>query len=198
MHILSVGTIITIIHSSAVVCASSFVPPIRSKPKVATIKSSPGSARDLSLLTPLCLVDPTQSSNDSGTNDNEKEESWEGFNPFKRKESSTPLPSILASSNISVRKIRMQELTNELFLNVSIDDDVDARAQNANVLNLILSKNVDLLLEPLEEEDAVGMDEDSIYDPGMTRDERFGRYEFVMREREAKAVNKGGDFLCRG
>jgi len=44
-------------------------------------------------------------------------------------------------------------------------------------------------MEPLEEEDAVGMDEDSIYEGGMTRDERFGRYESVMREREGRAVN---------
>jgi len=86
----------------------------------------------------------------------------------------------------------MQELTNELFLNISTDDDDDAdtKAKNAQVLNRILSKNTNLLLEPLEEDDAVGMDEDSIYDAGMTRDERFGRYELVMRERERKAVNK--------
>lgn len=190
-HIQIVGAIVTtILHHSDAIHASSFVPSFLSKKGGATAASSPPSTRDLHQPAPF-LVDPTQSSNDSG-GDGEKEESWEGFNPFKRKASSTPLPSILASPTVSVRKIRMQELTNELLLNVSMndDDDADAKAKNADILNSILSKNTDLLLEPLEEDNAVGMDEDSIYDAGMTRDERFERYESVMREREAKAVNK--------
>jgi len=70
---------------------------------------------------------------------------------------------------------------NELLLNVFENED--------EVLIRILSKKEELLIEPLEEEDALGMDEDSIYDEGMTRKERFGRYERVMREREEKAVN---------
>ena len=43
-------------------------------------------------------------------------------------------------------------------------------------------------MEPLVEEDAV-MAEDSIYTRGMTREERFERYESEMVEREGKALN---------
>ena len=49
-------------------------------------------------------------------------------------------------------------------------------------------ENEELLLEPLLEDDAV-MDEDSIYDLGMNRDQRFERYSQVMLEREETAVN---------
>ena len=69
---------------------------------------------------------------------------------------------------------------NDLLQNATEDDEV---------LRQILSKNEELLLEPLEEDDAV-MDSDSIYSVGMTREERFRRYEEVMGEREAKAVNR--------
>jgi hypothetical protein len=43
-------------------------------------------------------------------------------------------------------------------------------------------------MEPLNDDDAV-LDEDSIYEPGMTREERFDRYDSAMSTREASAVN---------
>lgn len=77
---------------------------------------------------------------------------------------------------------------NDLLLNVPSDDE----GGGGGALNEILERNVELLMEPLEEDGAmVGMDGDSIYDQGMTREERFGRYDSVMREREARAVNRG-------
>jgi hypothetical protein len=53
----------------------------------------------------------------------------------------------------------------------------------------ILLANEELIMEPLLDDDAV-MDEDSIYDVGMTREERFDRYEKRMLVREEEAFNR--------
>jgi len=60
----------------------------------------------------------------------------------------------------------------------------------------ILIENEELIMEPLLDDDAV-MDEDSIYDVGMNREERFERYESVMLERERKVVNKNVENILR-
>lgn len=114
--------------------------------------------------------------------DDDKPESsneFEGFNPFNRKETIAQrrAPQVLGSSTISVRKMRMKEVMSNLL---SADESDYER---------ILLENEDLIMEPLLEDDAV-MDEDSIYELGMTREERFERYELTMMDREAKAVNK--------
>jgi len=110
---------------------------------------------------------------------NSGNEEWEGFNPFKRQiQSTVPMPSIPGSSTHSLRKILIQDLMNDLLENT--EDDA--------ILEKILSKNVDLLMEPLNADDAL-MDEDSIYSPEMTREERFKIYDQVMQQREKKAVN---------
>lgn len=68
-------------------------------------------------------------------------------------------------------------------------------ADESQMQNLLL-ENEELLMEPLLFEDAV-LDKNTIYDRGMSKDERFDRYESVMLEREEKAVNKNvGRILC--
>jgi hypothetical protein len=122
----------------------------------------------------------------NNNNDTGEEDSWEGFNPFEKKKTKTPLnPLIGSNNNISLRQLRMKELMNKLLQNVSLEDDND----NANILGSILDQNRELLLEPLNEDEAV-MDEDSIYEPGMSREERFDRYDQVMEQRIEKSMNK--------
>lgn len=105
-----------------------------------------------------------------------EDSSWDGFNPFERKETSTRIPSILSSNKISVRQMRMKELMSTLL--TSEPEKYDA----------ILLNHEELIMEPLNDDDAV-LDEDSIYEPGMTREERFDRYDSAMSAREAAAVN---------
>ncbi len=79
----------------------------------------------------------------------------------------------------------MKDLMNTLLQNVSLVD----QNENKDKLISILQEHSDLILEPLNDDDCV-MDEDSIYDPGMTREERYVRYDDVMEQRIEKAVNK--------
>jgi len=60
----------------------------------------------------------------------------------------------------------------------------------------ILIENEELIMGPLLDDDAV-MDEDSIYDVGMNREERFERYESAMLDRERKVVNKNVEKILR-
>jgi len=91
------------------------------------------------------------------------ENEFEGFNPFNRKETSTTqrAPQVL-SSTISLRQLRMKDVMTTLL--------------NTDETNFesILIENEELIMEPLLDDDAV-MDEDSIYDVGMNREERFER-----------------------
>lgn len=112
----------------------------------------------------------------NSADDQEDSSSWDGFNPFERKETSTRIPSILSSNKISVRQMRMKELMSTLL--TSEPEKYDA----------ILLNHEELIMEPLNDDDAV-LDEDSIYEPGMTREERFERYDSAMSTREASAVN---------
>ena len=112
------------------------------------------------------------------SDDNNNEDNWDDFNPFKRK-TDNPVNSLLEASTLSLRRMRMKELMNTLLENSLKDDEA---------INSILLENEQLLLEPLTEDDAV-MDEDTIYDPGMSRDQRFETYSKVMLEREETAVN---------
>lgn len=80
----------------------------------------------------------------------------------------------------------MQELMGKL---------INANTENDEIPALLMS-NEEFLMEPLEDDDAV-MDEDSIYDLGMSREERFERYNKVMQEREEKAVNKKVEVILK-
>ena len=87
----------------------------------------------------------------------------------------------------------MKELMNTLLQNVSIyggdDHEKEEEEENNQKLLSILNENSELILEPLIEDDAL-MDGDSIYDVGMSKEERFIRYNEVMEQRIEKAVNK--------
>jgi len=126
-------------------------------------------------------------------NSETEENSWEGFNPFEKKKTATTLNPLITSNNqISLRQLRMKELMNTLLQKVSLDEiesNGDGENKNDAALYDILDQNSELLLEPLNDADAV-MDRESIYDPGMSRDERFDRYDQVMEERIEKASNK--------
>lgn len=136
---------------------------------------------------PISLFSFLKNSNDE---DNENNNSFEGFNPFEKKKSMALNPLISSNTSISLRQLRMNELMNTLLQNVSIDDDNngdDDENSNKSLLISILDKNSELLLEPLVDDNAM-MDEDSIYEPGMSRDERFIRYDEVMEQRIQKAT----------
>ena len=111
-------------------------------------------------------------------NSNSSNNNFEGFNPFNRKETITTqrAPQIL-SSTISLRQLRMKDVVSTLL-----------NADESNYEKILL-ENEELIMEPLLDDDAV-MDEDSIYDVGMTREERFERYENAMLDREEKAINR--------
>lgn len=70
----------------------------------------------------------------------------------------------------------MQELTQDMLSDINNDDKVQE----------LLEKAKQFLLEPLENDDTV-LDQDSIYDPGMTREERYERYRTTMEVRIGKA-----------
>ena len=118
---------------------------------------------------------------------------FEGFNPFEKKQSKTLNPLITSNNNLSLRQLRMKELMNTLLQNVSIyggdDHEKEEEEENNQKLLSILNENSELILEPLIEDDAL-MDGDSIYDVGMSKEERFIRYNEVMEQRIEKAVNK--------
>ena len=72
----------------------------------------------------------------------------------------------------------MQELMGNL-LNV---------ANNDGAMNDLLEDARELLLEPLEDDDAV-LEKDSIYKPGMSREVRYETYKSTMQERIQTARN---------
>ena len=115
------------------------------------------------------------------------ENDFKDFNPFEKKNSNTINPLITSNNKISLRQLRMKEVMNTLLQKVSLDED--EKTANEKILLFILNEHSELILEPLVDDNAV-MDEDSIYDPGMTKDERFERYDTVMNQRIDKATNK--------
>ena len=72
---------------------------------------------------------------------------------------------------------------------MNVADEPDAMAA-------ILKSNEALLMEPLEEDDAV-LDTDSIYKPGMTRTDRYQIYRKTMEERVATARNSSVRVVLR-
>eukprot|EP00546_Thalassionema_frauenfeldii_P011686 CAMPEP_0178928520 /NCGR_PEP_ID=MMETSP0786-20121207/19955_1 /TAXON_ID=186022 /ORGANISM="Thalassionema frauenfeldii, Strain CCMP 1798" /LENGTH=135 /DNA_ID=CAMNT_0020604405 /DNA_START=130 /DNA_END=534 /DNA_ORIENTATION=- len=103
------------------------------------------------------------------TNDKAENE-WEGFNPFDR--NNGLIKKRFESTNLNLRKFKMNQLTDDLLAN--IDDDKKVKE--------LLGEAREFLLDPLENENAL-MDQDSIYDPNMSREERYLCYEKTMEER---------------
>lgn len=108
-------------------------------------------------------------------------ETQQGFNPFDLTSHKISMPS---TSRISIRKTQMQELMSNL-LNVAGDDEAT---------QVLLEASKDLLLEPLEDDHAV-LETDSIYQPDMTRQERYQTYRTTMLERIDKARNSNARWV---
>jgi hypothetical protein len=101
----------------------------------------------------------------------EQSDEWKGFNPLRSTGGGM-------KNQILMRKTQMLELTQELMRNINDDTKIQE----------IIEDSKDFLLDPLENEFAV-VDPDSIYDPGMTRAERYIRYRETMDERIINAKN---------
>jgi hypothetical protein len=126
------------------------------------------------------------------------------FNPFnyQRSPNSNPQQAYNPTSRISLRKTRMQEITNQLLQAASSasssssnlgrsPDGVDGASR---MMRSILDENRDFLLEPLESDDAV-LDPDSVLYQGgaapisLPRSERYKLYRNELQERIDRARN---------
>jgi len=83
-------------------------------------------------------------------------------------------------SVISLRKVRMSEISQDLLRVVASDSER---------MDRILKDNAEFLLEPLEDDDAV-LDPDSIYSTDMDRSGRYEAYRTSMEERIKNARNR--------
>ncbi|KAI2497826.1 hypothetical protein MHU86_16660 [Fragilaria crotonensis] len=102
----------------------------------------------------------------------EKPREWEGFNPLAK--------TGAVKSQLLMRKVHMQELTQDIMRNINDDASIQAILENAR----------EFLLEPFESDNAV-LDPDSIFEPGMSRAEKFVRYRSIMTKRIGDAKNQG-------
>jgi hypothetical protein len=121
----------------------------------------------------------SNSNNDEQKNSTNKDESnhqYQGFNPYTRKRSTQVQ---------SFRQMKLQELMQDMLrYSENSRDDTSSYLRRRECL--INAK--EYLLEPLEhDDDSAVLDPDSIYDPGMTRQQRYDRYRTVMAERVARA-----------
>jgi hypothetical protein len=127
------------------------------------------------------------------------------FNPFnyQRSPNSNQQQAYNPSSRISLRKSRMQEITNELLqaaaspsasssssFSVRSPDEGDGASR---IMRSILDENRQFLLEPLESDDAV-LDPDSVLYQGgapvsLSRSERYRLYRSELQERIDRARN---------
>lgn len=101
----------------------------------------------------------------------EKPREWEGFNPLAKTGG--------VKSQLLMRKVHMQELTQDIMRNINDDASIQAILENAR----------EFLLEPFESDNAV-LDPDSIFEPGMSRPEKFVRYRSIMTKRIGDAKNQ--------
>jgi len=109
---------------------------------------------------------------------NGQEEEWKNFNPFEKQ--SKQEQKIKSSILISPRKQRMDDIVMDLY-----------RCNHDNTLmDDILRKNKDFLLEPFNNEDFDSeLESASIYDIDMSRDDKINKYKSVMMERIDNAKN---------
>lgn len=110
-------------------------------------------------------------------NKNEDNDEWD-FNPFEKK--SIQQQKITSSIFISPRKQKMDTIVMDLY-----------RCNNDNALmNDILNKSKDFLLQPFEDDNFESdLESDSIYDKDMSREEKINKYKNVMIERIDNAKN---------
>merc|ERR1711862_145923 len=103
---------------------------------------------------------------------------WNNFNPFEKKSSSSSMQQveqrIKSTIFISPRKKQMDSIVMELYRN-NHDDAL---------MYDILIQNEEFLLEPfLNENFEPDFEPDSIYEEGMTSDEKITKYSNVMLDR---------------
>jgi len=120
-------------------------------------------------------------STDEGNNNNNNND-FAGFNPLNYNAAVNRPPSTSASTVISLRQIRMQQITSEMLNSLHPSNE----SQQTQLLRTILEKHRDFLLEPLEDADAV-QDTDSIYLSCRTRAERYRAFDQSMTQRLATA-----------
>lgn len=112
-----------------------------------------------------------------------------GFNPFEgnRGEMSSYSSLVVGKErSISLRSMRMKQLMDELLRIVQSNEPSNEGIDEDTAVKNVFKLKSKFILEPLEEEnDEVGSD--SIYDPNMTREERYDRYNDVISERMNKA-----------
>ena len=97
---------------------------------------------------------------------------WDGFNPLQKRDG-------VLKVELQVRKMHMQELTQDIMRSINDDARILAILENAR----------EFLLEPFEGENAL-LDPDSIFDAGMSRPEKFSRYRSIMEKRIGDAKNQ--------
>jgi hypothetical protein len=126
------------------------------------------------------------------------------FNPFnyQRSPNSNPQQAYNPTSRISLRKTRMQEITNQLLQAASSASSSSSSTPGrspdggdgaSRMMRSILDENRDFLLEPLESDDAV-LDPDSVLYQGgapirLPRSERYKLYLNELQERIDRARN---------
>jgi len=105
-----------------------------------------------------------------------------------------------ANGVISLRRMRMQEITNQLLQ--AAEEALSSSPTSLDVqeptlkMKSILQEHGDFLLEPLENDDAV-LEPDSIYSAAMTREQRYQAYRRSMKERIDKARNQAAKLVLR-
>ena len=108
---------------------------------------------------------------------------FSGFNPFDYKTNSgggrsAAMYSDGASNIVSLRKTAMSGMLDELLATDASEEQMLP----------ILEAYKPFLLEPLDDDNAV-LEPDSIYRPGMKREERYQAYRTSMEQRVSKARN---------
>jgi hypothetical protein len=101
---------------------------------------------------------------------------WKGFNPLEPRTSGSPSRYPNSSTRISLRKTRMQTLTEGLL----------ECSTNPEAMQQLLKEQQDFILEPILDLEAP-LDEDSIFLGQLTVEQRFIAYQSEMEERISKA-----------
>ena len=101
---------------------------------------------------------------------------WKGFNPLEPRTSGSPSRYPNSSTRISLRKTRMQTLTEGLL----------ECSTNPEAMQQLLKEQQDFILEPILDLEAP-LEEDSIFLGQQTVEQRFITYQTEMEERISKA-----------
>jgi len=115
---------------------------------------------------------------DVARSSNDDDDDVEKFNPLSYNKAQTVSGIGYTGNQISLRKMRMQGMVDELLDAVGDDEKMEE----------ILREQKEFLLAPLEDGETI-LDPDSIYTPEMSRSERYATYQLSMDKRIAAARN---------